>query len=266
MKNCSIVFLVLVMSGAGCRSLPEPVFAPEQPHLRVVTYNVNWSFAVPQRVIDYLTEVDADVICLQETHEYWEAVLKQEFSKRYQHCVFKKWGGVGGIAIMSKYEIEQVRLIEPNDGWFPALLAEVETPIGRLQFLNVHLKPPFSDEGLVSISALYRTPEVHLKEIQQFVAATDPIKPLIITGDFNEDENGRAIQWLLEEGFGDALSMYDAYSKTWNWPVFGGLKLENRYDHIIFNEYLDCTGACVTYVEASDHMPVMAAIVPKKTK
>ncbi len=248
---------------AGCTNLPEPVFYPDQPHLKVVTYNVNWGFAQPQNVVDYLAKTNADVVCLQETHWHWEIYLKQHLGRPYPYRVFKESAGAGGVAIMSKSKIFNAQLIDPNQGWFPALYAEAESPIGKVQFLNVHLRPPLSDDGSASASAIYKTPEIHLKEIQQFVAATEPDRPLIITGDFNEDERGRAVQWLISEDFTDALSMYDAYSGTWTWPVFSGLRLKNRYDHIMFNEYLNCTGARVTHVEASDHMPVEAVVVRK---
>lgn len=260
-RNRHIVILLIIVLACGCASLREAEFSPDVPHLKVVSYNINWGFVKPGNVADFLREVDADVICLQETHRYWEVFLKERLGGRYRHSVFEERGGAGGIAIMSKYKLEKVELIEPKSGWFPSLLAEVRTPIGLLQFLNVHLKPPLSDEGSVRISALYRTPNIHLKEIEEFVAIMDSAKPLVIAGDFNEDERGKAIRWLIDKGFVDALSVYDTYSKTWEWEVSSGIKFKNRYDHIILSKGLDCTGARVMQVEASDHMPVLAVIV-----
>ena len=79
-----------------------------------------------------------------------------------------------------------------------------------------------------------------------------------VAGDFNESESKGAIQSLFDREMTDALSLYDKKSKTWFWRLMPGVNLSNRYDHIIFNKYLSCTGACVTRVQASDHMPVLA--------
>ncbi|MHC4545924.1 MAG: endonuclease/exonuclease/phosphatase family protein [Planctomycetota bacterium] len=265
-RNRHIVILLIIVLTCGCASLPETDFSPDIPHVKIVSYNVNWGFVKPGNVADFLSDVDADVICMQETHRYWEVFLKEWLLERYPHSAFEGWGGAGGIAIMSKYKLEKVKLIEPKSGWFPSLLAEVRTPIGLVQFLNVHLKPPLSDEGTVRLSALYRTPNIHLKEIEEFVAKTDSTKPLVIAGDFNEDEGGKAIRWLNDKGFMDALSIYDTYTKTWEWKVYGAIRLKNRYDHIMVSKGLDCVGARVTKVDASDHMPVLAVIVPSRAE
>ena len=262
-RNRHIVILLIIVLACGCASLREAEFSPDGPHVKIVSYNVNWGFVQPGNVADFLSEADADVICMQETHHRWEVFLRERLSERYPHSVFEEWGGAGGIAIMSKYKLEEVKLIKPKSGWFPALLAEVPTPIGLVQFLNVHLKPPLSDEGTVRLSALYSTPNIHLKEIEEFFAKTDSTKPLVIAGDFNEDEGCKAIRWLNNKGFMDALSIYDTYSKTWEWKVSGAIRLKNRYDHIMISKGLDCAGARVTKVNASDHMPVLAVVTCK---
>lgn len=261
-----ITALIMIVLGAGCTTLPPPEFSPDQPCLKIVTYNVNWGFVEPQNVVDFISKTDADVICFQETHRHWETLLKTQLKERYPHCVFKEWSGAGGIAIMSKYKLYSVKLLPPTEGWFPALLADIQTPIGLIQVLNVHLRPPLSDRGSASVSAYRKSSDIHLKELHGFLTNTDAKKPIIITGDFNEHENKKAMQWLLEQGFTDTLSTYDSYSKTWKWNTSYGITLNNRYDHIVISKHLQCTGARVTQVKASDHMPVLAVIVLRKSQ
>ncbi|MCK4849856.1 MAG: endonuclease/exonuclease/phosphatase family protein [Phycisphaerae bacterium] len=201
---------------AGCSSVPEENVAPEKPPLKVVSYNINWGMPDRQKVIEFLAEADADVICLQETHRDWANVLINQLQGRYPYYVFEEWGGAGGIAIMSKYELQKVRLVKPEVGWFPALLAEVQTPIGAIQFVNVHLRPPLGENGALSLSALHKAPQMRLKEIQQFMAEVDRDKATVVVGDFNENEEGMAVGWLIDQGFIDSLSRYDKSSPTWN--------------------------------------------------
>jgi len=250
---------LIILSGCAAQRVAD--FSPAQPHVKVVTYNVNWGFAQPQKVVDFLAEADAGIVCLQETHSQWEAVLKNRLAWSYPYCVFKGSPGAGGIAIMSKCSLRDVILIEPNDGWFPALLANAKTPFGEVQILNVHLRPPLSDSGSATISGYYRAPDIHLKELKDFLIKTDSNKPLIIAGDFNENEDNRAIQWLIGKGFRDTLSSFDNYTKTWIWDTSSGISIKARYDHIIISKHLGCTGAAVASVRASDHLPVVATIV-----
>ncbi len=261
-----VIIYLTVSTLAGCNSAPEENIAPEKPPLKVVSYNINWGMPDPQKVVEFLAEADADVICLQETHRAWANILINQLQGRYPYYVFEEWGGAGGIAIMSKYELQKVRLVEPEAGWFPALLAEAQTPIGTIQFVNVHLRPPLSENGSPSPSALFKTTNIRLKEIKQFIAKADPDKPIVVLGDFNENEQGKAVKWLIAKGFTDGLAGHDPNSPTWNWPVGYGIELKDRLDHVMFSQDLRCTSAEVGKVKASDHMPVVAVLVPKASE
>lgn len=115
------------------------------------------------------------------------------------------------------------------------------------------------------MSAIYGISGIHQKEMRGFLEKTEAGKPLIVAGDFNEDEYCGAVQYLKGLGFKDALSIYDRHNETWRWNV-GVFSLKNRYDHILFSKDLDCTGARVSSVKASDHMPVLAVVVTKKSE
>ncbi len=258
-----LLLCTLAIAAVGCQQGPEPNFSPPQPHLKVVTYNVNWGMGGDRRILDFLDKSDADIVCLQETHRYWEAALLSRFGGRYPHRRFTEWGGAGGIAILSKHRLTDVKIIRPQAGWFPAILAVAQTPLGPIQFLNVHLHPPLSEKGSVSVSAYFSTSNTRLEEVKEFAGHVDMNRPLIVTGDFNEKEEGRAVRWLIDKGFADALSLYDTSTYTWSWTSYG-ITFRRRYDHIIFSKHLRCTGAKVTKIPASDHMPVEAIIVAAK--
>jgi len=235
--------------------------APTGPHLNVVTYNVNYELDHPEAVAAFLSDCGASVICLQETHARWEAILRTALKEDYPHGTFHEWGQAGGVAVMSRYPLRNIRLLEPTAGWWPALLAEVETPLGSVQVLNVHLKPPLAADGCVTVDAYCRAPDVHLREVAGFLDEVDRDSPLIVAGDFNENQTGKAVRWLQEQGLTDALSIFDQRSKTWRWKTLLGIVLNDRFDHILFNRALMCTGATVENVTASDHRPVRAVFV-----
>lgn len=253
-----LLALVLVLFGSGCASRPPANLVPAEPSLRVVTYNINWGMAHPSLVIDFLREQTADIVFLQETHAAWEALLKAQLGASYPHTAFVSSGGAGGIAILAKQELHDVRALPAQAGWFPALRAEVDTPVGRVLVLNVHLRPPLSDRGSATPSALYESPRIHRAELAAFLPETEVDLPLIVAGDFNESGRSGAAGELRERGLINALAIYDARTRTWEWPVFSGVTLRRRYDHVLFNRWLHCTGARVADVRASDHFPVIA--------
>jgi len=259
-ERCLALILLTVLA-SGCTALPRPDFSPNEPCFKIVTYNLNWGCPDPQAAIEYILKSDADVVCLQETRRQWEALLKASLSSQYPYSYFCDEPGAGGMGLMSKCELRGARRIEPNAGWFPALLAEVKTPVGFVQTINVHLRPSVSDQGSVTASALYYSPQVHREELDHFLAATDATRPLIIAGDFNESEKGIGVRSVMDKGFADALSLFDRRSWTWHWRVGVGITLKKRYDHILFSKELLCTGAKVSRVNASDHMPVFAVFV-----
>jgi endonuclease/exonuclease/phosphatase (EEP) superfamily protein YafD len=83
MKNYFFILFSLIIS--GCAALPEPVFSPKEGNLRVVTYNVNWGGADPDKIAGYLDQADADLIFLQETHRQWEDYFKKHLNHRYRY-------------------------------------------------------------------------------------------------------------------------------------------------------------------------------------
>ncbi len=263
----ALVLVLLAVGLSGCATRPRfrPLERPQAAHLALMSYNVNWGGRGAERVVAHIRRSNPDVVCLQETHQPWQKLLVARLGQVYPHRVFKHWGGAGGLGLLSRYPIIQAELLPPSAGWFPALLCRVQTPLGTIQLLNVHLRPPITEQGGVSASAYFASRKTRLAEVKAFLARTDPKLPLVITGNFNEDEQGKAVRWLLDHHrMADALSQFDERALTWEWPLLSGAyRLTDRYDHLLISQQLTCVDAKVTYVDASDHMPVEAVLCRK---
>ena len=254
-----LLLLMLLVGVSGCTSLPTPDMAPDSPHLSVVTYNINWGCPRPANVLHFLADSDADLLMLQVTHTQWEQLLRAHLGARYPHSHFVDSGGAGGIAIMSKYPLRSPQTLDNDVGWFPALHAIPQTPLGDIALLNLHLKPPLNNRGRPAWSELLGWRQTHRREVGDFFRQLDT-SPTIVAGDFNEHEDRGAAKALRQLGYEDALRGFDRKSDTWVWRLAPGIVLNNRYDHIMYQQ-LRCTGAQVTPVPASDHMPVHAVFV-----
>lgn len=255
----TVLGLGLLMLFGGCQSLPRADFTPEGTSIKFITYNVNMQGYAP-RIAEFLRKADADIVCLQETHNQWESFLHEHLTELYPYRVFHNVMGGGGISILSKHPLGEQQVIHSEAGWFPALYVVASTPMGEIAVLNVHLKPPVSDKGSVSAYALINTPQIHEKEIMEFLDALASNSPLIVAGDFNENDSGKACQWLAGQRYTDSLSLFDRKSPTWIWRTKSGFVLKGRYDHVFIHPKLQCSGAGVFTVRASDHEPVLTVL------
>jgi endonuclease/exonuclease/phosphatase (EEP) superfamily protein YafD len=256
---------VLFASSNGCATAPRVAEVPDGPHVRVMTYNVNWGFDRPELGLKAIIDGDADVVCLQESNESWEAYLRPALAGRYPNMTFHHEPAAGGMAVLSRSPFEEVAYaLPPGDGgagggWFHGWAVRARTPVGPVQFLNVHLRPPLSDRGGASLGALYTTRAVRRGEIESHCANLTPGVPTVVVGDFNESDGGAAVRFVESLSFTDALPQFDRRGDTWEWPV-GPITLRGRYDHVLYSKELRCFEARVVREGASDHFPVVAVL------
>jgi len=247
---------VLSLVGPSCASTPDLTpLDDDAPTLTVVSYNVNYGLAGDRSVLDAIAMTDADVVLLQETNEGWERAITKRFKQRYPHRRFTHEPAAGGLAILSKNRIvDEERL--PAVTWFPAWRGVVKTPLGPVEFLNVHLRPPFDDDGSV-VKGWFTTPAMRADEITAFADALSGEHPVVVVGDMNEG-SGPALSTLRARGLDDALDRVPGV-KTWSWPI-GPVAITGRYDHVFVDEDLAIVDAWVLDRGASDHLPVVAVV------
>jgi len=216
---------------------------------------------------------DCDVCYLQETNENYEAFFGERMSDLYPFQLFRhseNWCA-GGMGVLSKYPFVEVNWIPAKSQWFHGWIIKVETPLGDIQFLNTHLRPPIQagNSMIPSPLAFYYSKAERLEDLQGWFPYLVPEVMTIILGDFNESHRGmfygKAIQWLEtpEMGFRDAIDEFDP-SVTWEWPLPMNMKLQANFDHIFYRKSeLLCVIAGVRREGSSDHFPVVAIFQKK---
>jgi len=252
MKNTilSLLFLYCLACNASERNLSTD--SPQK--IKILTYNVNYGNPriETMKIIDSL---DADIVCLQETTEIYEKLATIYLSKKYNYISFKHCCNAGGLAILSKFPVVRNEYLNNDIGWFPAWVIEIKTPEGAVQLLNVHLKPGLNRLGKVGFlgKEYFKAQKTHISELGLFLKFLTENYPTFILGDFNENDKGKAIKWLIKiNGYKDSLSQFDKKSNTWKWGI-----LKGRFDHIIHNNQIKCIDASVCQCGFSDHFPVV---------
>ena len=246
---------------AGCSAPPRPVRAPgPEPTWRVMTYNVNFGIPGDGPTLAAIEAGNADIVFLQEVNTGWERALRPRFAAVFPYMALYPRAAAGGIGVMSRLPIREQKLILPEgDGWFPALRVVLDSPLGAVQVLVVHLRPPVSDGGSF-VAGYFTTSGVRRRELESFIARLDPALPTLIVGDFNEAD-GQAMRFLAGRGLKSALPEFKPEAKTWHWPT-SVMTFRDRLDHIVYDARLEPLAADVLYQGRSDHFPVISVIAP----
>ena len=228
--------------------------------LRVLTWNVNYGLGGDLQIVEAIRAADADAVFLQETNVEWEGVLRAGLGDLYPTMVFIDRPAAGGMGLLARGTILRQEVLEPPaGGWFPGWRVVLETSVGEVQFLGVHLRPQISDSGSV-VSGYFTTGDERLAEIRQHVASLDPDLPTLLVGDFNETESGDALEYLASLGYRSALSVFEPGRDTWRWTTSVG-SISFPFDHLVHDARLVPIDVHAVETGRSDHIPVVGVFV-----
>lgn len=229
------------------------------PAMLLMTYNVNYGVAGDAQTIDLIARSGADVVMLQETNREWERALRPALEAIYPHMHFLHADRrAGGLGFLSRHPIVPGEPRRSPIGYFPAWRAVVDGPLGRVQLLNLHLRPPGSQDGSY-VRGYFASQEPRLEETRAHLEVIDQAVPVILAGDFNEDARGKSLVHLAALGFDSVLDRLRPGHPTWRWETRHGL-IKWQLDHILLGPGLTSSEAWVVEDGASDHMPVLARI------
>jgi len=227
------------------------------PHLRIATYNLQKCIGLdmrrrPDRSLQVINALGADLVVLQEVDKRLPprpAALPRDLLERdgWQILPFGAPGGSLGWHGNAMLARPSLRIIHTQHLELPgleprgAILAELETQIGRLRVVGLHL-------GLVR---RYRLQQI--KTVMQHIARREK-SPLILAGDFNEWRSPAAL---------DAAAKGVDFAKTP--PSYPALRPVGRLDRIAHCPSLKPVDVGVHIAKpahiASDHLPVWADMV-----
>lgn len=226
--------------------------------LSLATYNIHRCFGgdglyTPERTVEVLAALDADVIGLQEVDmrllvdgraqlEYFAETLGLTAIAGPN---LKGRRGKFGNAVLTRLPVVSSRLVDLSVRHFEprgAIFAELQGAGGVVRVVLTHLGLNMAERRL---------------QIRKLLAALDtcvPPRPTVIMGDFNEWRPTRGALRQLDRRFGAALAMRTfparlpllPLDRVWVWPVQG---LRGLAVH-----------ATSLSRQASDHLPLRAEV------
>ncbi|MEJ7599694.1 MAG: endonuclease/exonuclease/phosphatase family protein [Kofleriaceae bacterium] len=256
----ALPWLALTVILAAC-STPS-VRAASTRELRLMSYNLNYGNPDWDSTLDAIDNADADVVLLQEVTSSWKAALAKRFDDKYPHQKYRVDGrAAGGLAVLSKLPIDREELWPAPAGtgaWFPLGRVVIAAPFGKVQLLNVHLRPALDSRGWVT--GYLTTPPIRRAEIEAHWKRVTLELPTIVIGDFNEEPDGKAIEFLTGKGLARVPT---SGPKSWRYVRDNVEVLKLDIDHVMIDDRLTASNAHVVDAGASDHRPVVVTIAPK---
>jgi endonuclease/exonuclease/phosphatase family metal-dependent hydrolase len=247
----------LCLAACGPAPLRPRDATPGVTHFKLQTFNVEQSHFSDPPTVEAIGAADADIICLQEIQPQWEAVIRERYADEYPEMLFHSALGSDGLGIISRYPLHDQGFHAAPTEWHPAWHVMVDTPMGPVQVLEVHLRSVFRGEP-GKLESYLTLSQDHLLSIQQFSADCLQDLPTFVAGDFNEEPDGSAIHYLQDKGYRNALPLYHPGQGTWRNPP--AWQFEQTIDHILFNRFFDPLNAWVEDRGNSDHIPVVVHV------
>lgn len=289
MKRISLlVLLALILGLSGSFS---PLRAADTPLLKVMSFNIRYGAANdgtnswPLRkdlVLDTIKVADPDLLGLQEVLGFQAEFLKDNLKGYAFHGVGREDGKEKGEYVPLMYKTSRFEMEDSGHFWFsetPEIAGSKSWDSSLPRMLSwVALRDVKNDRVIIfsNVHFDHRGPQARLESAKLMRERWEEFQgeiPLIITGDFNTDEDKAPYAALVNaEGF-SGTKLIDSYrvinpERSPNEASFSrwvGVRKGTRIDWIIHSPDLVTRNATINYTQdggryPTDHYPIEAVL------
>ncbi len=232
-------------------------FATTAPDLRIASYNTYVHAPSIASITALAHDAQPDIMLLQEVFPEREALLTTSLAEQYPHHATVQSPGVGGVMVLSRFAIDEVRqvsLSEPGTRETAVVVLDVD---GRpLQVVPVHLTSPCPRCGTSITERLELEGKRRPAELASVLRAVDPRVPVVVGGDFNSTDRSEPYRLLTHVGFEDPHRVAGS-GPGFTWPNDRWWTPVLRIDWILTRGMV-AVDAWVGSGGHSDHRPVIA--------
>ena len=291
-------FFALLLSFENiAKSFPANSNESEIPDgLKIVSYNTQlldfYKSKQNNKILRYLSESDADILCLQEfgysikANALSQDDIAQSLEKiyPYKHILTKKnsWDGVMGLATYSKYPIINRKKVDYTSTNNNTIYTDILYNGDTIRIFNCHLESnkltrqdkllitklggksidnkKFVKEIYVKMGNSYRKRASQAEAIAKVIDETS--FPTIVCGDFNDVMLSYSYNTILGNHLTDAHSEVGfGYNYTYHENSF-----YFKIDHILHSKNIKSHNFLVDRVNYSDHYPIKCILTFPNSK
>ena len=264
----------------------EKIFEGEP--VKLLTYNIGRfslssngeSEAITMdRVLNYIAQQDADIVCLQEFRIIDTSNIPSLLQQyRFSHFSgYKENGYHFGNLTLSKFPITQSDEIKFSGSSNLCLYDDIQSPHGLIRIYNCHLesysisfssiikrmsRKTISDEFIQLHGKLKSGTIKRVEEVETLTGSINNCEmQSIICGDFNDPPTSYTYHTLLKNHSDSFIESGTGFSGTYSmlWPLL-------KIDYILLPENFSCTRHNIDRLKYSDHYPVHTVIYLKNSE
>ena len=251
-------------------------YVPTDPTLKIVSYNVGrFAMADKEAVFDFISEQDADIICLQEFYFKDFSKLKPYLSKKMkgyksEYFMFPTRNGAFGNLTLSRIPVTGKGKVKFEGSANMAIYTEHKVNDRRFRVYNCHFESYnisytgiikalfkadtdiFAETGTKMKKSILRRP----KQVDQVFSDIEscPIESFVC-GDFNDNPMSYTYYRMTrgrKDAFREAGKGFGAtFARLW--PML-------RIDYVMIPERFGALTYDIPKVEYSDHYPVVTTV------
>ena len=250
--------------------------------MKIATWNVNSLKVRFEQLTQWLEHSECDVIAIQETKTENHNFPLNELKKLGFYCAFNGEKQYNGVAIISKFPLENITLDIPN--FVDNQKRVIGSTINDIRIICVYV---VNGESLASDKYIYKLQWI--KHLYQYIKTSImQNNKLIVLGDFNiapKDEDiydfilfdnkvlcskseREAFQQILALGLHDSFRLFNTDNKQFTWWDYRNMSFKRnlgaRIDHILVSDAIKNITKSVTIDKTprkndrpSDHTPVI---------
>lgn len=227
----------------GRQEVPEGL-----PTLRVVSFNVQGQNQEYGQVVEFLRQVDADVVFLHEANRLWEEALSEATWE--DDLDYQQYRSRPGQLIFSTLALTKTRPLEvTSHGWAEREARAMEVVLGlgdaQIALLGIHPLAPTDPRRTALRDAQF-----------EFVArwARSSTGPTVVAGDFNATPWSHVFAPLADAGLRNSQR---GFGLAPSFPAGGNLLTRIPIDHLLHSSHLAVADRWLGPDLGSDHLPLV---------
>lgn len=216
--------------------------------LKVMLANVEHKNKNYERLLESVKSANPDIVVLQEiTETWWENVKVLENDYQYFKTVPRQGGS--GMAIFSRYQLENSEVLQLDESTHLALLNKINVDGTLLTLLAIHPPTPIRNDKFINRNRQFFESAKILKESSN---------PKILIGDMNITMwSPYFVDLVNDSGLKDVRKGRGLYP---SWISFFPTPFRIPIDHCLVSEDIEIENVSLGDSTGSDHFPLVVSM------